>query len=341
MDRTTGGVKATIYGIQYLRAFAALGVVVFHAAERTGHHFAIGAAGVDIFFVISGFIMWVISERRSMSPLSFLRDRVQRIAPVYWLATIVMVLGGLVGLFPNLVLSPAHVMASLLFVPTPSPSTGEVWPVLVQGWTLNYEMFFYALFALTLLVPRSRRLLAITACFLLLVGLGYAIDSDNTVFVTYTRPIILEFVAGMIIAELWLRGRVPGTNAGLALVATAISGFAALAVFRLPFDEFVLGPLAVMLVFGTLALEHRGWFRGRGMPMLLGDASYSIYLWHTFAISVVVKVCARAGVDLALSAFLAVLAGMALGVAAYILFEKPLTRRLRSRVVSKPLQQAA
>ncbi|NRQ16381.1 acyltransferase family protein [Ensifer sesbaniae] len=339
MDRTTGGVKATIYGIQYLRAFAALGVVVFHAAERTGHHFAIGAAGVDIFFVISGFIMWVISERRPMSPFSFLRDRVQRIAPVYWLATMVMVLGGLAGLFPNLVLSPAHVMASLLFVPMPSPSTGEVWPVLVQGWTLNYEMFFYALFALTLLVPRSRRLLAITACFLLLVGLGYAIDSDNALFVAYTRPIILEFVAGMIIAELWLRGRVRGSNVGWAFVATAISGFSALAVFRLPFDEFVLGPLAVMLVVGTLALEDRGWFRGRGMPMLLGDASYSIYLWHTFAISVVVKVCARAGVDLPLSAFLAVLAGTALGAAAYILFEKPLTRRLRSRIVSKPSQQ--
>ena len=190
-------------------------------------------------------------------------------------------------------------------------------------------------------MPRSRRLLAITACFLLLVGLGYAIDSDNALFVAYTRPIILEFVAGMIIAELWLRGRVPGSSVGWALVATAISGFSALAVFRLPFDEFVLGPLAVMLVFGTLALEGRGWFRGRGMPMLLGDASYSIYLWHTFAISVVVKVCARAGVDLALSALLAVLAGTALGVAAYILFEKPLTRRLRSRIVPKPSQQVA
>ncbi len=341
MDRTSGGSMSTIYGIQYLRAVAALGVVVFHAAERTGHHFAIGAAGVDIFFVISGFIMWVISERRPMSPFSFLRDRVQRIAPVYWLATAVMVLGGLAGLFPNLVLSPSHVVASLLFVPIASPSTGEVWPVLVQGWTLNYEMFFYAVFALTLLLPRSRRLLAISTCFLLLVGLGFAIDTDNALFSTYTRPIILEFVAGMIIAELWLRGRVPGGNAGLALIAIAFSGFAALAVFRLPFDEFVLGPLAVLLVVGTLALESRGWFRPRGLPMLLGDASYSIYLWHTFAISVVVKVCARAGVDLALSAFLAVLFGTVLGVAAYVLLEKPLTRRLRPRIAPKPLQQAA
>src|SRR5690606_27058234 len=76
-----------LHGIQYLRAVAALGVVVFHAAERSGTHFAIGAAGVDVFFVISGFIMWVITSQRAPSPAAFLRDRIERIAPLYWIAT--------------------------------------------------------------------------------------------------------------------------------------------------------------------------------------------------------------------------------------------------------------
>ncbi|WP_440657858.1 acyltransferase family protein [Ensifer adhaerens] len=331
----------TIYGIQYLRAVAALGVVVFHAAERTGHHFAIGAAGVDVFFVISGFIMWVISERRPVSPLAFLRDRIQRIAPIYWLATAVMVIGGVVGLFPNLVLSNAHVLSSLLFIPMRSPSSGEIWPVLVQGWTLNYEMFFYAVFALTLLLPRSRRLPAIAGSFSALVAIGFAVDSDNALFVTYTRPIILEFVAGMIVAELWLRGRVPGAMSGLMLFAGAFSGFAAVAVLHLPFDEFILGPLAVMLVLGTLALEAQGWFRPSRLPMMLGDASYSIYLWHTFAISVVVKACGMMGIGLLTSALLAVIAGTALGVFAYLLIEKPLATRLRSGFFSRPVQHTA
>ncbi len=107
----------TLYGIQYLRAFAALAVVVFHAAEKSGEHFAIGAAGVDVFFVISGFIMWVISERRPMTPQGFLLDRIRRIAPSYWLVTAVMIVGAVAGLFPNLQLTGAHVLASLFFVP--------------------------------------------------------------------------------------------------------------------------------------------------------------------------------------------------------------------------------
>jgi exopolysaccharide production protein ExoZ len=120
-------------GIRYLRAFAALAVVAFHAAERTGSHFAIGAAGVDVFFVVSGFIMWVIAERRPVSPKRFLRERIERIAPVYWIAASVMVAVGLAGLFPNLRLTAAHVLGSLFFVPHRSPSNGEIWPVLCRA----------------------------------------------------------------------------------------------------------------------------------------------------------------------------------------------------------------
>lgn len=321
----------TIHGIQYLRALAALAVVLFHAAEKTGYHFAIGAAGVDVFFVISGFIMWVISDRRPVTPLAFLKERLRRIAPIYWLATLVMIGGGAAGLFPNLVLSVQHIVASLMFVPARSPSTGEIWPVLVQGWTLNFEMFFYVVFAASLMLPRHRRLPVMAALFVSLVLTGLVTDTQNALFLTYTRPVILEFVAGMIVAKFWLRGRVAGPGLGIVLVLGAFIGFAALAVLRLPFDERILGPLAVMLVVGTLALEAAGWFQKWALPTLLGDASYSIYLWHTFAISVVVKAAALIGLAPMLTLVVALVAGTLAGIAAYFLIERPLARRTRSR----------
>jgi exopolysaccharide production protein ExoZ len=320
------GDGGTLYGIQYLRAFAAMAVVLFHAAERSGHAFAIGAAGVDVFFVISGFIMWVIVARRPVSPVRFLKERVRRIVPVYWLATGTMVAGAMLGLFPNLVLSAQHVAASLFFVPMRSPSSGELWPVLVQGWTLNYEMFFYAVFAACLLLPARLRLPAVSALFIGLVAAGLAVDSDLPLFVAYTRPIILEFVAGMVIGQLWLKGRVPGRAASLSLIAVGLVGFAMIGVMRLPFDEWICGPLACALVYGTASIERHGRVPLFKVPALLGDASYSIYLWHTFAISVVAKAGGALGLAPALVFVASVAAGTLAGISAYYLVERPLVR---------------
>lgn len=337
VDRPAGQ-RSTLYGIQYLRAFAALAVVVFHAAERSGYAFAIGAAGVDVFFVISGFIMWVIVERRPVSPGRFLLDRIRRIVPVYWLATGLMVAGGLAGLFPNLVLTAGHVLASVFFVPLPSPSSGGLWPVLVQGWTLNYEMFFYVVFAACLALPRRLLLPAMVLVFVGLVAIGFAVESSNPLIVAYTRPIILEFVAGMLIGRLWLAGWIPNAFASLVLIAGALAGFALIGILRLPFDEWTCGPLACALVYGTAALETRGRVPRLKLPAVLGDASYSIYLWHTFAISVV----AKAGMMLGLASWLVLLAsfviGTLVGLCGYYLIERPLLRgaggMLKSRRVA-------
>lgn len=331
---------ATLYGIQYLRAFAALAVVFFHAGERSGHAVAIGAAGVDVFFVISGFIMWGIVARRPVSPGRFLAERLRRIVPVYWLATGTMVAGGLLGLFPNLVLTAQHLLASLFFVPFPSPSSGEIWPLLVQGWTLNYELFFYVVFAACLLLPARMRLAAVAAVFLGLVALGLTVTSDNPLFVTYTRPIILEFVAGMLIGRLWLAGRVGGKVLGLVLVGASVAGFALIGILRLPFDEWTCGPLAAALVYGTLALEREGGMPHLRLPALLGDASYSVYLWHTFAISVVAKAGMVLGLAPALVFAASVLAGILAGLAGYRLIERPLLRGLARKRPAEAARRA-
>ena len=335
-----------LYGIQYLRAFAALAVVAFHAAERTGGHFAIGAAGVDVFFVVSGFIMWVISESRPITPAQFFRERLQRIVPIYWAATGVMVAGALAGLFPNLKLTPGHVLGSLFFVPHRSPSSGEIWPVLVQGWTLNYEMFFYAVFAGMLFLPSKARLAALTATFVLLAALGLLVGGSNPFVLTYTNTIILEFLLGALIAKLWLVGRMPPPGIGLGLIAIALLGFAFVGTTFIGFGPLVFGPLATALVVGMLALEKAGTLRHIRSLTYLGDGSYSIYLWHTLAISVVVKLAGALSIPFQAAFALAVLAGTIVGVACYEILEKPLTvafkrhrrrgERLRPAVVQLP-----
>ena len=159
-----------LQSIQILRGLAASAVLAFHAAQRSGHSFTIGAAGVDVFFVISGYIMWSVM-RDGPSPRSFLTRRLARIVPLYWAVTLAMVAFSAVpGALPNLQLTWRHVLLSLLFVPHAAPD-GAVFPVLVPGWTLTYEMFFYAILTAALWLPASLRLLAVSAT---LTGLAAA-----------------------------------------------------------------------------------------------------------------------------------------------------------------------
>lgn len=328
---SANGSMGTLYGIQYLRAFAATAVVVFHAAERTDLTFTIGAAGVDVFFVVSGFIMMVISARRPLKPLSFLRDRLLRIAPSYWLVTAIMIAGAGAGLFPNLQVDVLHVLGSLFFVPVPSPNGGHLWPVLVQGWTLNYEIFFYLIFAAVLLVPTGRQLPVLIASLALLVLVGAVTNSGNPAVQFYTQPLILEFAAGAFLARLWLRGMLPPPSIGALLIAASLCGFALVHILKLEFDALTCGPLAALLVGGVLALEA-----GRklpDMPLLgyLGDASYSIYLWHTLALAVVTKAGLSLGLPPLLIAASGTVAGTLLGVAAYETVEKPIQALVKRR----------
>jgi exopolysaccharide production protein ExoZ len=319
-----------LYGVQYLRAAAALGVLVFHAAERSGGHFVIGAAGVDVFFVISGFIMWVISQKRPVTPLRFFGDRIRRVVPIYWMATAAMCAGALIDLFPNLTLTVGHAVGSFLFIPHRSPDGGHIWPVLVQGWTLNYEMFFYAIFALVLLLPSGRRLPVLAAIFLLLAGCGLLSDSQNPLFVTYTNPLLLEFLLGTLIGRLWLSGRMPPAKAGAGLIVLSLCGFAFVGVTLEGFSPFILGPLAALLLVGTLALEDAGAVPRSRLFSYVGDGSYSIYLWHTFAVSAVAKAAAFFGLPAPVTLVMGVLAGVFLGLLMYEWVERDLPGKLRA-----------
>jgi exopolysaccharide production protein ExoZ len=91
--------KQELYSIQYLRAVASLSVLAFHLTDRYGGSPLVGSSGVDIFFVISGFIMWVTTADRQVTPAEFAKRRIVRIVPNYWIATVATAL--LVWARPN------------------------------------------------------------------------------------------------------------------------------------------------------------------------------------------------------------------------------------------------
>jgi exopolysaccharide production protein ExoZ len=242
-----------------------------------------------------------------------------------------MVAGGLAGLFPHMRLTVFHVFGSFAFIPHRSPSDGGLWPVLVQGWTLNYEMFFYVLFAVLLPLASGRRFAALAVMLAGLVGLGLIFEPESAVLQTYTNPLLAEFVIGAGIGRLWLSGKMPPAGTGLVLIVIAAAGFAFVGTTYIGFGAYVLGPLAGMLLVGVLALEKAGRIRALAPAAYLGDASYSIYLWHAMAISVVAKLVAVLSLPTWVAISLAIAAGVAIGLACHELLEKPIMAFLKAR----------
>jgi exopolysaccharide production protein ExoZ len=199
--------------IQYLRAIAALMVACLHCfGELNGAkqllYFPILGLGVDIFFVISGFIMLVTTWEKPITPRQFMTLRIVRIVPLYWLMTLSMLGAAVVapGLFKTLKFDSAAVIKSLLFIPYDSLSDpGHPYPVLDPGWTLNYEMFFYALFALSLFLSKRFRLWVLLTVLAALVVAGRFIAVKSMPLEVYTDPKLLEFATGIVLGLGWLK----------------------------------------------------------------------------------------------------------------------------------------
>jgi exopolysaccharide production protein ExoZ len=320
-------------GVQYLRAMAALQVVLFHASLAVGHPVTLGSLGVPVFFVISGFIMVVITDGNAR-PGPFLRDRAARIVPLYWLATTAAaawaVLAGTssVGAWAVLIGGSdlKHLAASYLFLPWPIPGAeGHFYPTLGLGWTLNYEMFFYALFALSLLASPRIRLPLLTCLFLSFVLLGMCLQSELGAARFWTEPLILQFLCGAWLGRWWLRGRSFLWPVLGCVVATGL-----LALGRIPQFQTALwqGMWAVLTLLVVLALHRCGMLKRPIRPLLLlGDASYSIYLWHPLVLLALATTNPPGWVFVATGIALSIGAG----ILSYAVIERPLLRYFRLR----------
>lgn len=335
--------------LQCLRGIAALMVVVHHVLHQSAGFLAIVPteafqAGVDLFFVISGFVMVYVTRNRERSARQFIAMRAARIIPIYWFYTLAAAALILIvpGLFRSNEATPRHVLMSMFFIPHRGVD-GTLSPLVKQGWTLNYEVFFYVLFAVAMAIAFSRRVPVAVGALAVLTAAGWCARAAGVQLGTagfYLQDIIAEFAFGMLIAAVFLRRSLDrlGVIAGVVLV---VVGFVAMFVLDARTDSsrtLIYGIPAAAIVIGSLAAE--GGVAALRMPRLqfTGDASYSIYLVHIFPVAVLRALWPRIGLPLAgagsLTVFLAVTLASVIGLGAlsYYAIERTSLRFLRARI---------
>jgi peptidoglycan/LPS O-acetylase OafA/YrhL len=348
--------------IQILRAIAALLVVLAHAivqqaewaptdqlTKDIANH--MGALGVWIFFIISGFIMSYTNYDNfgvSGAPGRFMASRIIRIVPIYWLATAVEVT---LRLRHGSGLDVHRLICSLFFIPVAVEpgATAAMRPTLGVGWTLNYEMMFYACFASVLFLSRKKGLavLLLAMTGVVLAGAFFKPIADTreptSLVAFYSAPIILLFGVGVLIGA--VARFFEGVHAhGSALL---LSVLAAMLVVDISLFATFVGSYPVtiewLVTFWTMSAicvvlcvmvrtDDTGWLIQK--LVRLGDASYSLYLFHFFTIIAVEKLwwwCfggIGSWIFVSVSAVAAILASIAI----HLFVEQPVCNRLRQLI---------
>jgi exopolysaccharide production protein ExoZ len=326
--------------IQYLRAIAALMVVVFHGLWELPDQYGkvlgsypLGGMGVELFFLISGFIMAVTALKGDVSPKQFMIKRAIRIVPLYWGVTLAVSAISVVAptVFRTFKFSEGALVKSLLFIPQYSiTSPDHIWPLIIPGWTLNYEMFFYGIFAMVLFLPKIYRLAALIVTMVWLVVVGVITGPfTDAVLITYTDPMLIEFAAGVIIGYLFMTDRIPKSVLASALMVAVGAG-----ILSVRFDLAMSIPACCLIIIGVLNPAFRDY--KSSLFLLLGDASYSIYLVHLFSLGLLRTIWSKLFPHIgALSAVAfmvaAVVVSAAVGVAVHRLIERPLTKWIGKR----------
>lgn len=338
--------SGTVLSVQYLRATAALMVVFHHAREQFPGFQAVfpttaGAAGVDLFFVISGFVMVVVSAAKPRTASEFLEMRIARIVPIYWFYTAVTaaLLLTLPMFFRVNEFTIPHFLLSLFFVPHVAPGTVDsLSPMVKLGWSLDYEMFFYVIFALAIKVSPAYRVPMAAGLLIVVMAVGQADSFGSAALLFYSDNIVLEFVFGMLIGVAFVRSDLAAIRIHFA-IALIVAGFLAIfygdAVYPHMPRALVFGLPAAAIVLASVALEKRGAVGFFRLPLLIGDASYSIYLVHLFPIVVLRFLLPRLGFategvwTTLLFVSVCLVVGAAAGILSYRLLERPLSGGLR------------
>ena len=296
-------------GIEQMRGLAALGVIVAHAVDTSANLGAgvegkflaafpvandFGTCGVDLFFVISGFVMaYSISQAPSISAGRFAWRRFKRIVPAFWLASLGFIL------FREALGDPIASQASLTSL-TIVPVTGQgayIFPALFVGWTLAFEICFYLMITIVLAARCKSASVAALALVVAAALLGIAWRPAPMAARFLVNPIYFEFACG-IVGQLLFRRGLYGSRARRALIA--LLGCFLVIFFFHPVDlgismhpiavidgdlslkrSLIFGPAFMLLLLGSIEPGRVTSRFGRAM-LLIGRASYSLYLTHLF-----------------------------------------------------------
>ncbi len=345
--------------IQALRGVAALMVFAAHikGAEISyggegallPYALLMGVTGVDLFFLISGFVMAHVvlgAARGRRATGRFLFNRAARIYPVYWAVTLGLLIffAGKQILFNEATPFPNPVETFLLL-------PDDAGPLLAVGWTLVHELYFYLVIAL-LVVWRDARALPFLGVWAAIVSAGVVsgLEAANPWTRIAFSPLTFEFIGGALIALLVRRGvtrfALPALMLGVAAVIGISVGFADRLYPETVADfsrrVLIFGPPYALILYGAAAFEASRGPRAPKWLVAAGDASYSLYLVHLPVFLVVGKAMSLVVPDgafdnaLLIAAFLA--AGLVAAVAVHLFIEKPalaFTRRLGDKLFSR------
>lgn len=324
------------YGsLHYLRGMAAIAVVCFHILTQIntlGFNYAVwGDIGVDIFFVLSGFIMALLPQHDNISPREFLLRRIIRVVPLYWFVTLISIAIAVVKpeLAKTVVVSLETVFKSLFFIPYQNYAHGSAYfPIVVPGWSLNFEMIFYLLLALSIFLSGFKYrwfvLLSVMCAFLMILNVVSSQEYFNFYYSYHLVEFLLGFVGACILRQ-WQKK--PNSSIGFALLAVTVVLFILYIIYEI---KLMVVPISLFLVCGLYGVEvSRGGFSNR-ILIALGDMSFSLYLCHVLVLSAVRTLYIRIYGEIDVVFYAVTCMVLSVGFAFYMwkYFEKPVSRYL-------------
>jgi exopolysaccharide production protein ExoZ len=311
--------QAMLYSIHFLRFVAALAIAQHHIAVNLGSPIMTGAAGVDLFFIISGTVIG-LSTKAGESPVRFGINRFIRVVPLYWIATAVIVITRFWawGIVP----STMDTLHSVFLIPASDPNWA---PIYYPGWSLSYELLFYCIFGLLLTFCADKKLTWIAMIVLA------SLATSTLSIPGMQMQMLLEFTFGLLVCQTIKQKFVLDRLTGGICIVLAVVLF----VINYKISNFRAlhwGMPSLLLVFGMLSFEGARVFRH---PLLIlgGNASYAIYLTHVTVNTIAVKIEGMyvGGIGHRLLVFvLEMSASLIVGVAFHLAVERPLIAGLKA-----------